>query len=92
MSSVAHGPPVLDHCFSHIITTQAFDFSVLFEDNIHADLIMRATDPREMKKLGRKVENFNPNVWWMESEKIVRVGIKAKVMTNDGNFRNRFHE
>lgn len=53
---------------------------------------MRATDPREMKKLGRKVENFDPNVWWMESEKIVRVGIKAKVMTNDGNFRNRFHE
>ena len=53
---------------------------------------MRATDPREMKKLGRKVEKFNPYVWGKESEKIVKVGIKAKVMTNDGNFRNRFHE
>ena len=83
---------MLDHCFSHIITTQAFLFSVLFDDKNHAHLIMRATDPREMKKLGRKVEKFNPYVWGKESEKIVKVGIKAKVMTNDGNFRNRFHE
>mmetsp|Transcript_10799 Transcript_10799/g.20194 ORF Transcript_10799/g.20194 Transcript_10799/m.20194 type:complete len:116 (+) Transcript_10799:87-434(+) len=44
---------------------------------------MRATDPREMKKLGRKVENFNPNVWWMKSEKIVKVGIKAKFEQNE---------
>nr|XP_022314279.1 peptidyl-prolyl cis-trans isomerase G-like isoform X2 [Crassostrea virginica] len=57
--------------------------AVLFEDNNHADLIMRATDPREMKKLGRKVENFNPNVWGMKSERIVRVGIKAKFEQNE---------
>ncbi|XP_022314278.2 uncharacterized protein LOC111118880 isoform X1 [Crassostrea virginica] len=57
--------------------------AVLFDDKNHAHLIMRATDPREMKKLGRKVEKFNPYVWGKESEEIVKVGIKAKFEQNE---------
>lgn len=57
-----------------------FPFIVLFQDWFHADEILKAKVPLQMKKLGRKVQNFNPYVWGAECDKIMERGLKAKVM------------
>lgn len=56
--------------------------AVLFQDPFHAEQILKAKDPRQMKRFGRKVQNFNADIWHAKSEKIVGKGIKAKFMQN----------
>lgn len=41
---------------------------------------MKAKVPLQMKKFGRKVQNFNPDIWGARSEKIMKRGLKAKVV------------
>lgn len=56
--------------------------ALLFGDAVSADTIMAATDPREMKKLGRRVTPFDPNVWEERCEKLVLPGLFAKFYQN----------
>lgn len=41
---------------------------------------MKAKVPLQMKKFGRKVQNFNADIWGARSEKIMKRGLKAKVV------------
>lgn len=52
----------------------------MFQDWFHAGEILKAEVPLQMKRLGRKVQNFNPYVWGAECDKIMKRGLKAKVM------------
>lgn len=53
---------------------------MLFQDWFHAGEIMKAKVPLQMKKFGRKVQNFNADIWGARSEKIMKRGLKAKVV------------
>lgn len=51
----------------------------LFNDEEEANNILKATDPFEMKRCGRKVRGFENDVWYKHCVGIVKKGVKAKV-------------
>jgi len=54
----------------------------LFEDFQTLQRIMSSSDPKEMKALGRKVQNFKASEWEERSRDIVRAGNIAKFGQN----------
>jgi ribA/ribD-fused uncharacterized protein len=56
--------------------------AVLFGDAAIAAQIMAATHPKKHKELGRKVKNFDADVWNRERETIVLAGNRAKFTQN----------
>lgn len=52
--------------------------ALLFEDNRSFEQIMAASDPKEIKSLGRGVKGFDPVKWEEEKYGIVRKGNFAK--------------
>ncbi|MEX3790875.1 NADAR family protein [Paraburkholderia sp. BR14374] len=50
----------------------------LFDDETSAAKILAATDPMTQKKLGRKVANFDLDIWVARRESIVFVGCREK--------------
>ena len=46
-----------------------------------ADRIMKSSEPREQKSLGRQVRNFDEVLWKSKCREIVKRGNKAKVNT-----------
>jgi len=51
----------------------------LFKDDDHARQIMKTEDPKKHKGLGRKVENFDKEVWSETSKEVVKKGNIEKV-------------
>ena len=56
--------------------------ALLFEDNEIAELIMKETNPREQKKYGRMIKNFDKSVWDKNCLAIVYEGNLAKFSQN----------
>ena len=56
--------------------------ALLFKDNEIANLILKSDSPREQKKLGRKVKNFDTNIWEENAKKIVYDGCLLKYLSN----------
>jgi ribA/ribD-fused uncharacterized protein len=56
----------------------------LFDDQTAADEILSVRDPMKQKKLGRKVNGFDLNVWTAKRESIVFVGCREKFAQNPG--------
>ena len=56
--------------------------AMLFDDKDTAQLIMNEKEPREHKKLGRLVKNFDQTLWDMSKQEIVYKGNYAKFMQN----------
>ncbi|MBF4307908.1 NADAR family protein, partial [Vibrio anguillarum] len=54
----------------------------LFGDERSADLILQASTPREAKAIGRKVANFNAEVWDNKATSYVRQASLAKFRQN----------
>lgn len=59
----------------------------LFEDEEICELIMKSTDPKEMKALGKKVRNFDQNLWDKAKYSIVLNGSYFK-FTQNNDMRN----
>ena len=57
--------------------------AILFNDREVYEEIMAADNPREYKKLGRKIRNFDPVVWDSKKFEIVVEGNKAKFSQNE---------
>ncbi|KAK3612628.1 hypothetical protein CHS0354_042138 [Potamilus streckersoni] len=57
--------------------------AVTFKDEVKAKQILASSDPKEHKKLGRKVRNFDKEVWNNLSEEIVEKGNEAKFSQNE---------
>eukprot|EP01124_Arcella_intermedia_P020801 TRINITY_DN28326_c0_g1_i1.p1 TRINITY_DN28326_c0_g1~~TRINITY_DN28326_c0_g1_i1.p1 ORF type:complete len:166 (-),score=52.01 TRINITY_DN28326_c0_g1_i1:5-502(-) len=55
----------------------------LFGDQEMRKRLMREEDPAVMKKLGRRVKNFDEQVWEKNCEEIVRAASYAKFSQND---------
>ena len=51
----------------------------LFKDEDNALLILKSHSPRDQKALGRKVRNFDAEVWTANCKEIVKAGNMAKV-------------
>ena len=56
--------------------------AITFKDYITAQKIMEARNPKVMKRLGRKVRNFNKQRWLAKSKAIVRKASLAKFTQN----------
>ena len=56
--------------------------AIAFKDYITAQKIMEVKDPKVMKRLGRKVRNFNKQRWLAKSKAIVRKASLAKFTQN----------
>lgn len=52
--------------------------ALLFKDSVSHDLIMKATTPKEHKKLGKLVRNFDQTIWDQTCRRIVYDGLLAK--------------
>jgi ribA/ribD-fused uncharacterized protein len=55
----------------------------LFNDEEIANKILNTSEPREQKKLGRLVKNFDEHVWDVAKEKIVKNGNYLKFSQNE---------
>ncbi|CAF0855622.1 unnamed protein product [Didymodactylos carnosus] len=60
-----------------------YNKAILFDDKIIAAEIINAHSPRAMKALGRKVSNFNPDIWLENRSKIVSNGNYLKFTQNE---------
>lgn len=58
--------------------------ALLFGDRETAELIMQEENPREQKKFGRMVKNFDKATWDKNSLAIVYAGNLAKFSQNEG--------
>lgn len=56
--------------------------ALTFDDNNTAQKILRATHPREQKRLGRSVKNFDQKHWDTVSFDIMKTGTTAKFVQN----------
>ena len=56
--------------------------AIIFKDYITAQKIMEVKDPKVMKRLGRKVRNFNKQRWLTKSKAIVKKASLAKFTQN----------
>jgi ribA/ribD-fused uncharacterized protein len=56
--------------------------SILFNDSVIADEVLKETDPSQHKKLGREVKNFNSVIWDKHKLDIVYKINKAKFSQN----------
>jgi ribA/ribD-fused uncharacterized protein len=54
----------------------------LFNDTSTAEAILKASHPKEQKKLGRKVQNFNQVIWDQRCINILRAGLFEKFSQN----------
>jgi ribA/ribD-fused uncharacterized protein len=57
--------------------------AILFNDMESFEAIMVANKPSNMKKIGRKVANFNEKIWLANRNKILQDGIMAKFEQNE---------
>lgn len=52
--------------------------AILFHDFETAELILQAASPKDQKALGRKIRNFDQDIWMLFREGIVYTGSYAK--------------
>jgi len=57
--------------------------AIKFNDEIRANLIIASEDPKEIKKLGREVINFDDDVWDSVADDVVFNANLAKFSQND---------
>jgi len=56
--------------------------ALIFDDTETAAQIMQAQDPKEQKRLGRLVKNFNMDIWKLHAKRIVSEGCYLKFHQN----------
>ncbi|XP_046361662.2 uncharacterized protein LOC124138824 [Haliotis rufescens] len=54
----------------------------LFEDKAIEEKIMNSSDPKEQKRLGKQIQNFNFDTWMQHSMEVVETGNMAKFSQN----------
>ena len=54
----------------------------IFRDNLIVERVMRTSDPKEIKAMGREVRNFNPDVWDVVKFDVVVLGNLYKFSQN----------
>ena len=57
--------------------------AVLFNDHEHGQQIMNETNPKRIKSLGRKVQNFDDEIWTAKARDVIYQGNLAKFSQNE---------
>lgn len=57
--------------------------AILFKDEKQAIKILKTNDPFTIKKMGRKVKNFDKNIWNQQAKEIVDSGCLLKFSQNE---------
>jgi ribA/ribD-fused uncharacterized protein len=57
--------------------------AILFDDQVNLDKILNSDDPKTCKALGRKVKNFDPQIWQDNCCDIVAKGCYLKFSQNE---------
>lgn len=70
-------------CYSHAEQWMMAEKARLFKDEKTERLILKSADPREQKKLGRMVANFELDKWNSVCKNIVYRGNAAKFLQNE---------
>ena len=52
-----------DVCYNCNEQYMMFKKAQLFKDEEHMNLIMKSSDPKDIKQYGREVKNFDPQIW-----------------------------
>lgn len=73
---------VADNTFTSAEQWMMYQKAMLFNDQETADAILRTTNPKTQKALGRKVKNFDETVWIAHRERIVYEGNYHKFSQN----------
>ncbi len=68
--------------FAHIEQYMMFCKAKLFNDDVSAAAIMLTNDPKECKRLGRLVANYNDEAWCASREFYVYIGCVRKFQQN----------
>lgn len=68
--------------FCHVEQYMMYIKAVTFNDTETAQKVMATTDPRECKKLGRQVKNFDNNLWDIERYNVVAHACECKFRQN----------
>jgi ribA/ribD-fused uncharacterized protein len=71
-----------DHVFANTEQWMMFWKAILFRDYDIAGQILEETSGTKIKKLGRKIKNFNNNVWDKNKYNIVKTGNRLKFSQN----------
>lgn len=83
LSNWYHSEFMIDYIgFSSMEQYMMFRKAMLFSDKEIADKILKTNDVRYIKELGRKVRNFDDNIWVQHREEIVYTGLYAKFSQN----------
>ena len=69
--------------FSSMEQYMMYQKAIEFEDELIAEQILKTQNVSEIKKLGRKVENYNEHVWNGIRQIVVYEGLHAKFSQND---------
>lgn len=72
----------IDHTFVSAEQLMMYKKAILFKDYETANLILKSNNQAEIKKLGRKVSNFNSSVWDKHKFNIVTKGNLLKFSQN----------
>lgn len=54
--------------------------AMLMEDEETAELILQSTSPKEMKRLGRQVKDFNEGLWNVYKYQLVKEGLRSRFL------------
>jgi len=71
-----------DRTFANCEQWMMYQKAKTFNDDEVAEEVMKTTDPKEIKALGRKVRNFNVDVWNEVADEVVLRGNIAKFAQN----------
>jgi ribA/ribD-fused uncharacterized protein len=69
--------------FSNTEQYMMYHKALLFKDKTMADMILKTSSPKLCKQYGRRVENFNNDVWLENCERIVTNGCYLKFSQNE---------
>lgn len=72
------------YTFLHCEQWMMFNKAKLFKDEKTATNILATKEPIKCKALGRKVANFDEDIWKQENERIVLEGNRLKFVQNPG--------
>ena len=62
-----------------LTTLHFFSFQVCFDNQDIAAKILKTNKPQEMKSLGRKVKNYDDDIWGQRRFEVVKTGNRHKV-------------
>lgn len=72
-----------NHTFYNVEQAMMDSKAILFEDIESFNKILKTTNPKTAKSLGRKVENFDPEIWDKYKKYIVKTAVQGKFLYND---------